>query len=162
MWTCRIKFHPAYLMSHKWCICSYPSPRYDNGGDAVTIVSAQQAAMELARSVIRTFTENQALEGKTTQITNSSIGAWNDILDTLRVKTLACGGGMLHLHEFDVVTGKNTRPIGVALFFIKRSNEKGYIGATWNEEERTCSIYGCQNDFPQVLKGLVERHEEKE
>ena len=128
----------------------------------MTIVTAQDAAIELARSVILTFAESQALEGKTAHITDSSVGVWNDILDTLRVKTKACGGGMLHLHELDVVTGEDARPIGVALFFIKRSDEKGFIGATWNENERTCSIYGCQNDFPQVLKGLAERYEEKQ
>ena len=128
----------------------------------MTIITAQDAAMELARSVILAFAENQAFEVKTAHITNSSVKTWNDILDTLRVKSQACGGGMLHLHELAAVTGEDALPIGVSLFFIKRRDEIGFIGTTWNVNERICSIYGCRNNFPQSLKRLMERHEEKE
>ncbi|MFC1672671.1 hypothetical protein ACFL12_00825 [Pseudomonadota bacterium] len=123
-------------------------------------ITAEQAAEQLAQSVILTFAEKHALEGRSAQITNITTRVWNDIIEALRLKTQACGGGLLNLHELDVVSSGTARRLGVALFFIGKTDQRGFIGATWHEDNLTCAIYGRESEFPPVLKSLLDRHKE--
>lgn len=124
-------------------------------------ITAEQAAEQLAQSVILNFAENHALSGRSAQITNISVCIWNDIIEALRLKSQACGGGMLDLHHLDVVKGNTSHKLGIALFMIGKDDKRGYIGATWHEDNRTCSIYGRESEFPPVLKRVVKRHKGK-
>ena len=128
----------------------------------MTAITAEQVAEQLTRSVIFNISGAHIRKEPSKHVINSTINIWYDVVDTLRRRTQSCGGRMLNVCELDTRSGEGGQKLSIALFEIGKKEQREFIGATWNGNDKTCTVFRRSSEFPSALQKLLLLHQGKQ